>query len=131
MRHIVSVGLLLACLGANVIAQDWHHDREERYRDEHWRGHVFVDVRSDLEHIWSADRAKEKERRRLDKTKEELTDLQSKLERGRFDEGELNDVIDSIRKSANDDRLSSGDRDVLTDDLNRLQDYRANHEHWR
>jgi len=132
MRHMVTAGLLtLACFGVSAIAQDWYHEREERYRDEQrWRHHVFEDVRSDLDHIWSAARAKDKERHRLDKTKEELTELQAKLDRGHFDEGELNDVIDHLRKSANDEHLAPRDRDVLTDDLNRLMDYREHHEHW-
>ena len=50
---------------------------------------------------------------------------------GRFDNGTLNDVIDSIRKSANDDRLAPRDRAVLADDLNRLKDYQNNHNHWK
>jgi len=131
MKRIISTGLLMvACFGVNALAQDWYHDREERYGDEHWRGHVFEEVRTDLDHIWSAARASDKERHRLDRTKDELVDLQAKLERGRYDEHELNDVVDSLRKSANDERLSPRDRDVLTDDLNRLMDYREHHEHW-
>jgi hypothetical protein len=59
-----------------------------------------------------------------------LGELQGKLERGFFDEHELNDVVDSIRKSANDERLSRRDRDVLSDDLARLEDYRAHHDNW-
>jgi hypothetical protein len=42
-------------------------------------------------------------------------DLQAKLNRGQWDNGTVNDVIDSLRKSANDDRLSSRDRQVLAD----------------
>jgi len=61
----------------------------------------------------------------------ELAELQGKLERGYFDGRELNDVIDSIRKSSNDERLSPRDRDVLRDDLNRLMEYRDHRERWR
>jgi uncharacterized coiled-coil DUF342 family protein len=88
-------------------------------------------VRSDLDHIWSARRASEKENARLDKTKEELTELQAKLDHGRFDNGTLNDVIDSIRKSSNDERLAPRDRAVLNDDLNRLKEYQNNHNNWK
>jgi len=35
-----------------------------------------------------------------------------------------------MRKSANDQRLSPRDRDVLHDDLNRLVEYRDHHERW-
>jgi hypothetical protein len=37
--------------------------------------------------------------------REELTELQAKFDQGRFDNGTLNDVIDSIRQSANDQRF--------------------------
>jgi hypothetical protein len=83
-----------------------------------------------LDHLGSAIWASGKERNRLDRTKQELAELQGKLEHGRYDEHELNDVIDSMRKSANDDRLAPRDRDVLHDDLHRLEDYREHHDHW-
>ena len=131
MKQTVIRGLIvLACLGLNLAAQDWYRDREARYHDEHWRGRLFHEVREDLDHIGSAVWASGKERHRLDRTREELADLQIKLEHSRYDEPELNDVIDSMRKSANDERLSHRDRDVLRDDLNRLMDYREHHERW-
>jgi hypothetical protein len=114
----------------SAAGQDWYHDRGARYRDEGWRPHIFAGVREDLEHIYSAGADSDKERRRLERTKEELTALQSKLDQGIFDNGTLNDVIDSLRKSANDDRLGPRDREVLSDDDVRLHDYQRNHNHW-
>lgn len=119
-----------ACLGLTAAAQDWYHDRDSRFGDDQWRGHVFEHVRTDLDHIGSAIWASGKERTRLERTKQELGELQAKLENGRYDRGELNDVIDSITKSANDDRLAPRDREVLHDDLSRLRNYRDHHEHW-
>jgi len=131
MKKTISAGLLvLACCALTATAQDWYRDREERFRGEQWRGHIFEHVRSDLDHVGSAIWASGKERRRLDRTKQELTELHNKLVQGRYDEHELDDVIDSIVKSANDERLAPRDRDVLHDDLNRLRDYREHHEHW-
>jgi hypothetical protein len=131
MKRIITAGFTLAAIiGLNAAAQDWYHDRDERYRGEGWRSQVFLQIRSDLDHIWSANRASDKERTRLERTKQELTDLQANLDRGRFDNGHVNDVIDSLRKSANDDRLSPRDREVLNDDVNRLKDYQNNHNHW-
>ena len=121
---------MLACFTFTALAQDWYHDRDSRFQGEQWRAHVFEHVRTDLDHIGSAVWAAGKERRRLERTRQELGDLQGKLERGRFDDHELSDVIDSVRKSANDQRLSPRDRDVLSDDLNRLMDYREHHDHW-
>jgi hypothetical protein len=131
MRKNIAAGLILSAFVAlSAAAQDWYHDRDERYQGEQWRSQVFTQVRVDLEHIWSAERASEKENDRLNRTKQELEELQEKLDRGHFDNGTLNDVIDSIRKSANDNRLAPRDRAVLSDDLDRLKDYQNNHNHW-
>jgi hypothetical protein len=131
MKQMMHAGLIAAlAFGLTASAQDWYHDRDERFRGEHWRSQVFLQIRQDLEHIWSANRASDKERTRLERTKRELTDLQANLERGRFDNGHVNDVIDSLAKSGNDERLSPRDRAVLNDDVARLKDYQNNHNHW-
>lgn len=130
MKLRMTLVLILASVTSIAFAQDWYHDREERYRGDQWRPQVFSHVREDLEHIWSARNASEKENARLARTKDELAKMQGDLDQGRFDNGLLNDVIDSLRKSANDQRLSPRDRDVLSDDVNRLHDYQRNHNHW-
>jgi hypothetical protein len=130
MKQNMTAVLILAFAASIACAQDWYHDRDSRYQGEQWRPQVFAHVRTDLDHIWSAREASEKENQRLDRTKEELAKMQGDLDQGRFDNGLLNDVIDSIRKSANDQRLAPRDRAVLEDDLNRLHDYQVNHNHW-
>jgi hypothetical protein len=130
MKLWFKAGVIVAGFALSMVAQDWYHDRDERFRGEGWRAHVFDHVRTDLDHVWSG-RAAERERERLQKTKEELTKLQADLEHGRFDNGILNDVIDSLRKSSSDDRLEARDRSVLADDVSRLKDYQDHHDHWR
>ncbi|HET7893152.1 MAG TPA: hypothetical protein VFL34_16610 [Candidatus Sulfotelmatobacter sp.] len=130
MKRSMTVVLILATATSVAFAQDWYRDRDERYHGDQWRPHVFSHVGQDLDHIWSARNASEKENARLARTKEELSKMQADLDQGRFDNGLLNDVIDSLRKSANDQRLSPRDRDVLNDDVNRLHDYQRNHNHW-
>ena len=127
MKRPFAAGVIVAALAFSAAAQDWYHDRQERYHGEEWRPHIFMHVRTDLEHIWSAVRASDQERRRLEKTKEELTQMQADLDHGRWDNGILNDVIDSIRKSSNDDRLAERDRAVLADDLVRLKEFQDQH----
>ena len=127
MKRTFTAGVIVAALAFSAAAQDWHHDREERFRGEEWRPHIFMYVRTDLEHIWSAVRASDQERRRMERTKEELTQMQADLDRGRWDNGVLNDVIDSIRKSSNDDRLAERDRAVLSEDLVRLKEFQDQH----
>ena len=123
----ITVAFMMGALAMGAMAQDWYHDRDARYRGDQWRPQVFSQVRTDLEHIWSARGASEKENQRPDRTKEELTKMQADLDRGRFDNGLLNDVIDSIRKSSNDDRLAPRDRAVLADDVNRLKEFQDQH----
>ncbi|HEX4750800.1 MAG TPA: hypothetical protein VH302_14760 [Bryobacteraceae bacterium] len=130
MRKFLWTAVAVSCLAGSLFAQDWYHEREQRFHNEQWRHHLFAQVREDLSHVNSAAWAAEREKHRLARTRQELTDLQVKLEQGRFDRDELNDVIDSLQKSADDQRLSPRDREVLADDLNRLRDYREHHEHW-
>lgn len=119
-------------LGLSTAAQeqDCYHDRDSRYSGDQWRSRVFSEIRTDLDQIWSANQAADKERKRLDRTKQELTDLQ-KLDHGEWDNGHVNDVIDSLRKSANDTRLSERDRAVLNDDVNRLKEFQNQHDQSR
>jgi hypothetical protein len=131
IKRNITAGLVLAAfVTLSAVAQDWYANRDARYQGEQWRSQLFTQVRSDLDHVWSRG-ASEKENTRLDKTKEELTELQAKLDRGQFDNGTLNDVIDSIRKSSDDQRLAPRDRAVLSDDVARLKDYQDNYKHWK
>jgi hypothetical protein len=57
--------------------------------------------------------------------------MQVDLDQGRWDNGILNDVIDSIAKSSNDDRLAQRDRAVLADDVTRLKQFQDQHNHRR
>jgi len=127
MKQTFTTAVILAALALTAVAQDWYHDREERFRGEEWRAHVFMHVRTDLDHVWSAFRASDRERERLDRTKQELTKMQADFDQGRWDNNILNDVIDSIRKSSNDDRLAPRDRAVLADDLVRLKEFQDQH----
>jgi hypothetical protein len=130
MNRSLTIGVMLGAFALSVAAQDWYSDRNERYRGEEWRPHIFMQVRTDLEHVWS-DRAHDREQERLAKTEGELTTMQADLDQGRWDNGKLNDVIDSIRKSSNDERLAPRDRDVLADDLIRLKEFQDRHNHGR
>ena len=127
----VAIAIFTAIIAFTAAAQDWYHDRESRFRGDRGRNQIFMQVRQDLDHIWSANRAADRERERIDRTKQELTELQAKLDHGQWDNGTVNDVIDSLRKSANDDRLSPRDRNVLADDANRIHDFQnvRNHGH--
>jgi hypothetical protein len=128
MKRLFVAAAVLAGFAFSAMAQDWYHDREERFRGEEWRAHLFDQVRMDIDHVW-AGRASEHEMTRLAKTKEELQRMQADLDVGRWDHGILNDVMDSIRKSTEDTRLTPRDRDVLADDLVKLKEFQEMHNH--
>lgn len=130
MKKILTSAVMVAAFSMGLVAQDWYHDRTERFQGEAWRPHIFDNVRTDLEHVWSAGAAADRERDRLDKTKEELYKMQTDLEQGRVDNGILNDVIDSLRKSSDDDKLAQRDREVIADDFIRLKDFQKNPSAW-
>jgi hypothetical protein len=130
MKRLLSSGVLMMLFTLSASAQDWYRERAERFRGEQWRAHIFEHVRTDLDHVWSG-KAAERERTRLQKTEEELTKMQADLNQGRWDNGLLNDAIDSIQKSANDDRLAARDRDILADDVNRLKEFQNQHNQRR
>jgi hypothetical protein len=122
--------VLLIFAGLGLSGQDWYHDRDSYYRGQHWYAHVFARVRDDLDHIYTAGASSDKERQRLERTKEELTALQAKQDQGVWDNGTVNDVIDSLRKSANDERLGPQDRQVLADDAAKIHELQKNHNTW-
>lgn len=135
MKNFACCGLL--ALATAAYAQD--RDRDDRYRDEEryhqdargdawWHGHLFERVRDDIDHVRSGFGGDEY---RLERVRHELDELQAKyVERG-YDQPELDDVIGALQRVVADNRLSNRDRDMLTDDLHRLREFREHHEGYR
>jgi hypothetical protein len=109
---------------------DFYRGREDYYRRDDWRPRFFQHVREDLEHVRSVTFPIGADQYRLARTLQELDELQDKLARHYYDERELNDVIESLDRVLRDNRLSWGNRDALTEDLNRMREFREHHEEW-
>ena len=124
-----TAALLILGIATAAQAQDWYAQREERFREERWRAHLFSEVRTDLDHVQSVTFSGRDEYR-IVRTKEELNDLQADLAAHRFDSAKLDDVIGGLQRVVDDNRMSGRDRDILNDDLQRLKDYQAHHENW-
>ncbi|HTA68516.1 MAG TPA: hypothetical protein VK776_09570 [Bryobacteraceae bacterium] len=105
----------------------YHRDRDERFRGNEWRQRFFERMREDLEHVQSKAFPFGADQYRLERTRQELDELQGKLAAGRYDERELDEVIAAMDRVVRDNRLSRNDRDILTDDLSRLREFRARH----
>jgi hypothetical protein len=111
--------------------RDWdsfRHDREDAFRRDDWRMHLFSRIREDLDHVQRITFPFGSDQRRIVGAKQELDQLQDMQSHGRYDRRQLDDVIRAVGDVVADNRLASRDRDVLTDDLHRLQDFR---EHFR
>jgi hypothetical protein len=102
----------------------YHHDRDEWSHRENWREHFFEHVRRDVEHVQSETFPIGADQYRLAKTKQELNELQDQTASGRWDRRELDDVVDALTRVLQDNRLRRDDREMLTDDLNRLRGLR-------
>lgn len=140
VRKAVALGGFLAFAGV-ISAQDrdrdnrdydWYHqDRDDRYRDaDRWHTRLFWQVREDLEHVQAATFPFGRDQYRLQRTKQELNELQDKLARGVYDEREVDEVVNALQRVVADNRLRPRDRDLLNDDLHRIREYREHHEGW-
>jgi hypothetical protein len=136
LRNKITCGALLvfAFTAGQAIAQyqdddAWHRTREEFYAGNDWRMHMFVRIKTDLSHVQDVAFGRRDEDRIVD-TEQKVSDLQSRMVSGAYDQPELDAVIDSLDKVVADNRLGPRDREMLTDDLSRVRDYRAHHENW-
>lgn len=117
--------------GSQPLGRDpdaYYHNRDAWFRSQNWRGQLFQRVREDVEYVTSVTLPGGGDQFRLAKTLEELDELQGKLSAGRYDEEELDDVIEALQRVVRDNRLSSRDRGMMADDLDRLRDFGARHE---
>jgi len=136
LRSLAGTGLLLFGLTATVQAapQDrdsrWYEGRQTFYHGEGWRMHMFQRVQEDLDHVQTSD-FRGGDQYRIAHTKEQLSDLQSKLAAHQYDQPELDEAIAGLQRVVADNRLTPRDRDILNDDLNRMRDYREHHADWR
>jgi hypothetical protein len=135
LRSLAGAGLLVFSLTGS--AQDrprdddsYHSDRDARFQDQHWRGRVFEDVREDVQHVRAVTWPSGGDNYRLDDTISALNQLQTKLADHVYDERDLNGVIGVLSRVVSDNRMAPRDRDILSDDLSRLRDYREHHADW-
>lgn len=101
----------------------FYRDRDDFYRGRDWRGQLFARVRQDLDFV-SRYSFRGDDRYRLDRVYKELDDLQRDYASGRWDRRALEDVVQSLDRVVDDNRLAPRDRDLLRDDETRLRELR-------
>ena len=132
LRAVAGSGLLLFGLAASAQPprdRDDDHWREYRENERFYRGHLFERVRTDLDRLEDKTFPISGDRARLVRTKQELNELQTKFNEGRYDAREMDEVMDAMNRVVSNNRLSDRDRDALQDDLARLREFRERHEH--
>jgi hypothetical protein len=106
----------------------YHNDRDAFFRGNNGRAMLFQRVREDLDHATSGAFPFTGDRARLDRTRMELDELQQKLARGFYDERQLDETTAALQAVVEGNRLAPRDRAILTDDLDRMRDFRARHD---
>jgi hypothetical protein len=106
----------------------YYNDRDAFFRGNNGRAMLFQRVREDLDHATSGAFPFTGDRARLDRTRMELDELQQKLARGFYDERQLDETSAALQAVVEGNRLAPRDRAMLTDDLNRMRDFRARHD---
>jgi hypothetical protein len=71
------------------------------------------------------DRFSAKDRERYDNALRHLSEFDSSLSRGKYDQGKLDTAIDDVNNICKNNILSPPDRDMLQEDLRALRELRA------
>jgi hypothetical protein len=114
--------------GARDIEGVYHRERDQRFDGNDWRARFFQHIREDLDHVESNTFPFGGDQARLSRTKFELDELQDKLARGVYDEQELDEAIGALQVVVSSNRLGPRDRQILSDDLARMRDFRIRHD---
>lgn len=133
LSSIAGASLLVLSLTATAQDRDsdtFHHDREAYFQGEHWHGHLFERVKEDVEHVRATAWPQGGDEFRLDRTIHELDDLQSKFANHVYDDSDLQRVIDTLGRVASFNRMPPRERNIITDDVARLREYRDHHADW-
>ena len=127
-------GLLFAIVPAFCQDHDRDRDRDSYYsqnRDENfWKGRLFDRIRDDIDRAQSNTPTFSSDEFRLARVKQELNELQRDASTGRFENKDLDDVMNALHRVVADNRMPERDRKLLSDDLDRLQDYKEHHERY-
>ncbi|MDP8979849.1 MAG: hypothetical protein M3O35_04570 [Acidobacteriota bacterium] len=124
-KTVIGTSALLFAAGA--FAQGYERERgygRERGYERGYGGSPVERAMYDLNQVSSYGYRNRGDMRRINKAREELREFESKLARGRFDKGELDDAIGAIQHVVNSNWISPRDASVLQEDLYRLREFR-------
>src|SRR5579871_2436222 len=111
-------------------SDSYHRDRDSSFQGNEGRAMFFQRIREDLDHATSGAFPFTGDRARLERTQRELDELQKKLAMGYYDERSLDQTIAFLESVVQGTRLAPRDRDMLSDDLARMRDFRVRHDQY-
>lgn len=94
-----------------------------------WVNGIIGRVHEDLDHAYGVWHFSGGDRHRLNHAEQELREFAGKWNHGRFDKGELDDAIGSIRHVVDHNRMPPESREALNADANQLRGLREAFEH--
>jgi len=133
LSSVAGAGLLIFSFAPTLAAQDqdtYHSDRDAFFHEQQWRMHLFQRVKDDVEHVRAVTWPDGRDEYRLNRTVDQLSLLQQDLGNRVYDQRDLDDVIDVLSRVVDDNHMRPRDRDMLSDDLSRLRDFREHHADW-
>ena len=100
-------------------------DRNDRYGYGRYNGSLIRQVMSDVDRAASRAYLDGHEAKHFNEAIQRLQEFQSRWGRGNFDTGRLDKAIDNIKHLVNADRVHPRDRDILSQDLSALREFRS------
>ncbi len=129
---LISSGLLVGGLMANAqYRYDPNYGDSGRYSDNRYggygssRGSLIGRVMSDIDRAASNSRFDNHERKHFEETSRRLQEFEERWSRGNFDTGRLDRAIENLQHLAEADQLRGRDRDILSQDLAELRQFRS------
>lgn len=138
MKQLLVSSILVSsplCLGPNSIAAA--QDRNPRYdygygassaRDFRSGRSLLASVRSDLDRAENSMPEYAGSRYQLDRVRGELSELQRQWDESAYVSSQADHVIRALDRALSSTGLLPRDRDLLSDDLSRLRDFRDSHQ---
>lgn len=138
MRQLLIPTILVSsalCFGPSLIAAA--QETVPRYNDQYGASSardfrsgqaLFASVRTDLDRAENNMPEYAGSRNQLDRVRGELSELQRQWDESAYEPSQADHVIRALDRTLSSPDLLSRDRDLLSDDLSRLRDFRDTHE---
>src|ERR1043165_9939718 len=127
IKAVAGAGLLLSGITASAQYPYQYQPRDQaryRYNDTQDERQLVERIQADLNRASASFFMSSSDRYRIDAAREQLNDVENLLNSGTLNRRELGEAMFALRRVLNSNTLSERSRDMLENDLNRLQELR-------